>query len=190
MHAADFFVAAKELQRAALAPFVVEIGQLGGKFGKHRAAVGGDAHHPFFIDAVTRLCAVAKHLPQPGELEGAAVRTDDERRMRAQHPFQRLDWNAGRRPRRGVAVGKLPGVGVAGFQRWPGGAVDDADFVSGLGEIPGAADAADAGSEDDDFHGLLRLGDEGNVPSCLRFRDVVLPAKCSPFRSCFGRVLP
>ena len=82
LRAVHFFVAAKDLQRALFASFKVEVGVVALEFGKHGAAVFGDAHHAFFVGFVARGGAVAEHFQQPFELKAAAVGAQDERRMR------------------------------------------------------------------------------------------------------------
>ena len=61
-----------------------------------------------------------------------------------------------------MADGDLSAVGKAGFQARTGLAVYDRYAAAGLGEIPGACDASEAGADDQNFHDalgkVLRMG--------------------------------
>ena len=144
-------LAAKQLQRSEAALLVRQPGLLA-KASQHVAAVLGQAHHALLVQRVVRARALREHARHPAQLAQRTVGTDAQRRMALEHPLQCLQWNAGRRPRRGIAGRYLAGVGEACLQRRAAAAVDDLHLGAGARQVIGGADADDAATENHHLH--------------------------------------
>ncbi|CFM34232.1 Uncharacterised protein [Bordetella pertussis] len=142
---------AEQLQRALGALLVLDAG-IGAQGAQAVAAVFGQAQHAFLVDAVAAGRAIGQHRRQPAPLVETAVGADGQRRMLLEHPLQRLERDAGRRPRRGVARRHLAGIAVAGFVGRPGAALQHRDLRALARQIIGGRRADDAAAQDDDVH--------------------------------------
>src|SRR3989344_510786 len=115
-------------------------------------AVTRNTQHALFIEGVTFRRAVGEHTEQPGPQRRIETRTQHQRRMRAQHPFQRLEWDAGRGPRVARAPRNLAAVGKVCSRPGPRLPVHDRDLVAGTMEVPGAGDTDDPATKNKNFH--------------------------------------
>ena len=122
------------------------------KLIEQRATVFRNTHHALFIQVISRFVAIGQHLPQPAQLKQAAVGLENQRRMRPEKPFERFLRNARRRPRRGVAIRELAGIGKAGFHCRRFGAVDNRHLMAGFGQIPRGGHTRHACAQYDDVH--------------------------------------
>ena len=122
---------AEQLQRPALAAFVLNPRRRAQRF-QTVAAVFRQAHHAPFVLHVVAGVAVAQHLPHPLQLELRAVKADGQRRVALEHPFNRFQRNARRSPRRRIPRRDLPGVRRAGFKRGTGFTIDNGYVMSRL----------------------------------------------------------
>ena len=152
---------AKQLQSAALAIFIAQA-RVGPQLAQHIAAVVGQAHHAFFVGGVVGPIALGQHAHQPAQLEQAAVRAQAQRGMFLKQPLDRLQRNAGGRPRRGVTRRDLPGVGKAGLHGGATLAVDHRDLGPGAGQKIGGGGANDTRTQNKDFHGNSLLNMQRN----------------------------
>ena len=95
--------------------------------------------------------AFAQEAQAPVEQRRVPARAEEQRRVFAPHPGQRLQRRVRRRPGLGVRNGYLAAVGEAGFEAGGRLPVEHRDFVAGFRQIPGAGDTDDAGPENQDF---------------------------------------
>src|SRR6478736_8827786 len=110
-----------------------------------RAAVALEAAREAFEDE-----AQAPHPLRP-----VRARPEKQRRVLAPEPAQDLGQHRGLRPRLGVAGRDLAAVRERGFHRGARLALDHADLVARLGEVPGAGHADYAGAENEHFHSII-----------------------------------
>ncbi|OJB36240.1 hypothetical protein BGV56_15570 [Burkholderia ubonensis] len=150
---------AEQLQRAARAAFVLDA-RVGAQRLDAIAAVFGEADHAALVHRVALGRAVAQHLPHPLQLEAGAVEADRERRVLLEHPLDRLQWHAGRGPRRRVAGRDLARVREARVERRAGLPVDHRDFMTGAREVIRACHAHYTAAQNDDSHSCSRWKDQ------------------------------
>ena len=127
----ELLVGAEKLQRAALPAFILDTGALAQRL-QAVAAVLRQAHHTSFVFHIVASVAVAQHLPHPFQLERRAIQPNSQRRVALEHPLNRLQRYARRRPRRSVAGRDLPGVSGAGLFGRPRLTIDNRHFMSCL----------------------------------------------------------
>jgi len=147
----ELLLGAEHLQRAELAAFVADACFVAQR-AQAVAAVFGQAQHPRLVHRIARRAAVREHLHHPLELEQRAVGPDRQRCMPLEQPFQRLQRNARRRPRRRIAGRNLARVGEAGFPCRLGLAIDDRHLHAGPCQVPGGRHADHAAAENQDTH--------------------------------------
>ena len=155
--AVQLFLGAEQLQRALHALVVGDAG-VSAQGDQAIAAVLGQPHHSRLVDAVARLGAVAQHLGAPTPHRPIQHRLDDQRAVLHQQPVDGLERHARARPRRRVAGRYLAGIGVAGFQRGRGLALQHGDLVAVAGQVIGRRGADHAAAEDHDLHGGVLMG--------------------------------
>ena len=152
------------------------------------------------LTRVARFGAVAQHRRLQRQHRGVEQRLDDQRAVLHQQPLDRLHRHARPGPGRGIAGRDLAGVGVAGFERRRGLAVDHRHLVAGLGQVVGAGRADHAAAEDENFDGCsfgrahrpsaLRPGGAGSCVAKQRPCPPSTPlarAKCSGYPCGFQR---
>ncbi len=141
-----------EVGDAALQPLVFDAG------GAHHVlqcgvavrAQGDELAHVALEGGVV---ALAQELQAPAPLLPVQLGAEQQRGVVAEHPLQQLGRCLAVRPRLAVAHRDLRRVGEAGFQGGIGLAVHHDDLVAALQQMPGGADADDAGAENERFHG-------------------------------------
>ncbi|MNI24173.1 hypothetical protein D3C73_777850 [compost metagenome] len=143
--------------KGALHAFVISDAGFITDFGKRDARIIGDPKHAALVDCITFRGAVAQHLRHPRQHGGIHLRTQDQRCVVHEKPFHRLQRDSGCRPGGAVTEGNLTGIGKAGFQRRTFLPVNDGDLMAGLGKLIGGCNTDNAGSENDDFHGIPRF---------------------------------
>ena len=154
LHGVELRLRAEQLQRAAGALLVCDAG-VSAQLAQAVAAVFGHAHHALLVDRIAVGRAVPQHGRHPAQLEQAAVGADGQRRVLLEHPLHRLERNAGRGPRRGVAGRDLAGIGKAGFLRRAALAVEHRDLGARTGQVISRRGADDTAAQNDHFHGAL-----------------------------------
>ncbi len=149
--AVELLLGAEQLQRAEAALVVSDAG-VGAQRAQAVAAVFGQPDHAVLVDLVARRGAVAQHRQAPAPHRRIDLGPDHQRPVAHEGPFERLDRNPRRRPRRGIAGRNLAGIGVAGLQSRARLPVDNRDLMAGLGEVVGQGDADDAAAKNEHFH--------------------------------------
>ena len=147
------FLAAVEMGNAALQPLELDAGLLDHVF-ERSVAVGAQGHDLLHIARKGFVIALTEELQAPAPLRRVQLRAKQQRRFFVEHPFERLPRCLAAGPRLAVAHGYLRAIGKAGLQRGAGLAVHHGDLMAALAQMPGGADADDAGAEDDDVHAL------------------------------------
>jgi len=109
--------------------------------------------------------ALAQEAQHPVEQGGIAAQPEPQRRVLAPHPGECAPRGAGVGPRFGVRHRNLAAVGETGFQPGCRLPVEDADLVPRSRQIPGSADADDAGAKDEHLQaGARRCSGRGERP--------------------------
>ncbi len=144
----------EEVQDAALEPVVFDAG------ARHQAlersvAVGAQRHQLPHIAGKGSVVALGEELGAPAPLVRVELGAEQQWRVIAQQPLGHLQWRASVGPGLAEAHRDLGAVGKAGFQRGARLAVHHCHLVTLLGQVPGGADADDAGAENDDLLCLL-----------------------------------
>ena len=113
-------------------------------------AVGAQCDKLLHIALKRGIVAIGQKLQSPGVLAPTrakrVLRAKQQGRFLAQHPFQGFERCLCVGPGLAKADRDLPGVGEAGFQRGAALTLDHRDLVSALGQMPGGADADNAGA--------------------------------------------
>ena len=124
---------------------------------KGGVAIGAQGDELLHIALKGGVVAIGQKLQAPGVLAPAGakrvLRAKQQWRLFAQHPLERLERRLAVGPGFAIAHRDLPGVGKTGFQCGAALALDHGHLVAALGQMPGGADADDAGAQDDDVHG-------------------------------------
>ena len=151
----ELMMRSEKLQRA-LHAFVIGDAGLFANLGERNATVIGKAQHAALVDRIALRGAVRQHLDEPRQHGAIDLRAQDERRVVHEQPLDRLHRNAGSGPGRAIAEGDFAGIGKARFQRRPLLPVDDRDLMARLGKLIRRCHADDTGTQNDDFHDVLR----------------------------------
>jgi hypothetical protein len=121
-----------------------------------RVAVRTQCHQLMHVAFEGPVIAVGQKLQAPAVLQPpltqGELRPEQQRRFLAEHPFQRLPGGFAVGPGLAIAHRNLGGIGKAGFQRSTGLTVNHGNFMALLQQVPGGADADDAGAEYGNFH--------------------------------------
>ena len=119
-------------------------------------AVGAQGDELLHIALKGGVVALRQELQAPAPLLPAfakrQLRPEQQRRIVAEHPFQRLQRRVAVGPGLAVADGNLGGIGKAGFQRCAWLAVHHRDLVPALQQMPRGAHANDACAQNDNLH--------------------------------------
>ncbi len=139
----------------ALGPLVVLDARLAAQRLQGVAAVGAQADD--LADVVARACgqAFAQEAQPPQPLQPVRPQPEQQRRVLAQHPLQRLPRCGRVGPGFGVADRNLSAVGEAGFGAGEGLAVDHRDLAAEAVEIVGAGGTDDSRAQNDDSHACI-----------------------------------
>ncbi len=116
-------------------------------------AVRAQRHDLLHVACEGRVVALRQELQAPAPLLPVQLGAKQQRRFLVEHPLEGLPWRLAVGPGLTVAHRDLRRVGKTGLQRRVGLAVDHSDFMPALAQMPGGANADDAGAQDDGFHG-------------------------------------
>ena len=143
------------VRNAALQPVVVNAGAAHHVF-QGGVAVGAQGDELLHIALEGGVVALRQKLQAPAPLLPAftkwQARPEQQRRVVAEHPFQRLERRVAVGPGFAVTDGNLRGIVKAGFQRGIKLPVHHRDFVPALQQMPGGADADNARAQNYNFH--------------------------------------
>ena len=115
------------------------------------SAQGNDLLH---ITGKGTVIALGQKLQTPAPLGGVELGAKQQRCLFVEHPFERLPRCLAVGPGLAIADRDLAAIGKAGLQRRAALAVNHGDLMAALAQMPGGADADDAGAQDEDVHGL------------------------------------
>ena len=130
------------------------VGDAGGRphQGELVAAVQRDAQRALDVDGDARPPAVGEEAQAPRPQCRIEAQVEQQRRIVAAQPLERLPRCGGRCPRRGMVGRDLAAVGEAGLQCRARLAVDDHDLRAGAGQEIGGGDADHARAQDHHRH--------------------------------------
>ena len=135
------------------------------ELGEFAAAVEGEAKGALDVDSHPAMGAVGEEAQAPRPQGRIGAQVEQQRRIGAAQPLQRLPRRRRRRPRRHMIGRNLPAVGEAGFQPRPRLTVDHRDLVPVADQVIGGSDADDAGPED--RHSHVPISDRGSMPAAV-----------------------
>ena len=136
---------------AALQPLELDTGLLDHVLERHMT-VGAQGHDLLHIARKGTVVALGQELQAPAPLGRIELRPKQQRRLFVEHPFERLPGRLAIGPGLAVADRDLSAIGIAGLQGRTALAVHHGDLMTALAQMPGGADADDAGAQDDDVH--------------------------------------
>jgi hypothetical protein len=144
-------LAREEVQDAALEPLVLDAGACHQRL-ERLVAVAPERHELLHVALERRVAALAEERQAPAPLVRVEPGTEQQRGVVAQQPLRHLERRVGAGPRLAEAHRDLGTVGEAGLQGRVGLTIDESDVVPFFEQVPGGADADDAGAENDDLH--------------------------------------
>ena len=149
--ALKLLLARVEMQDALGAVVVFDAG-IRAQLLQHAAAVSAQVDDLFDVVAGARWRAFTQKPQAPGPLARISPQPEQQRRIFFGQPFQ--DFERCRRigPGFSMANRDLPAIGMAGFSRRAGLAVNDCDLIAELRKIPSRADAKQAAAKDKNAH--------------------------------------
>lgn len=136
---------------AALQPLELDTGLLDHVL-ERQMAVGAQRHDLLDIARERPVIALGQELQAPAPLRAVEPGPQQQRSLFVEHPFQRLPGRLAIGPGLTVADRDLAAIGIAGLQGRTALAVHHGDLMTALAQMPGGADADDAGAQDDDVH--------------------------------------
>ena len=110
-------------------------------------AVGTQRHQLLHIALKGGVIALAQKLQGPAPLLPVQLEAKQQRRLVAEHPFQRFQRRIAVGPGLAVADRNLSRIGKAGLHGDVGLPVHDSDFVALFQKMPGGANANNSGAE-------------------------------------------